>query len=87
MAAAHMLLGIRHSRSLGLPCDEMGTLMDEKKELLYSFFNADQICDFLLSIGMKPLVELSFMPTASATSGKTVFHEGANVTPPKDCDQ
>ena len=31
-------------------------------ELLYSFFNADQIVDFLLSIGMRPFVELSFMP-------------------------
>ena len=51
----------------------MGTLMNEKNELLYSFFNADQICDFLLSIGMKPFVELSFMPTTLAT--------GQNSTP------
>lgn len=28
----------------------------------YSFFNIDSVFDFLLSIGMKPLVELSFMP-------------------------
>jgi xylan 1,4-beta-xylosidase len=65
----------------------MGTLMDEKNELLYSFFNADQICDFLLSIGMKPFVELSFMPLALASGSKTVFHYRANVTPPKDCTQ
>ena len=32
------------------------------EQLLYSFFNADQIFDFLLSIGMRPFVELSFMP-------------------------
>ena len=80
-------LGFRHTRFHGLLCDQMGTLMNEKNELLYSFFNADQICDFLLSIGMKPFVELSFMPTALATGGKTVFHYGANVTPPKDYDQ
>jgi xylan 1,4-beta-xylosidase len=65
----------------------MGTLMDEKDELLASFFNADQICDFLLSIGMKPFVELSFMPSALASGGETVFHYGANVTPPKDSAQ
>ncbi len=78
------LLGFRHTRFHGLLCDEMGTLMDEKDELLDSFFNADQICDFLLSISMKPFVELSFMPSALASGGKTVFHYGANVTPPRD---
>ena len=53
-------------------------------QLLYSFFNADQIWDFLLSIGMKPFVELSFMPTALASGDTTVFHYAANVTPPRD---
>ena len=55
-------LGFRHVRFHDLLSDDMGTLMDEHDQLLYSFFNADQICDFLLSIGMKPFVELSFMP-------------------------
>src|SRR5476649_1422575 len=59
----HEQLGFRHTRFHGLLCDEMGTLMCERNELLYSFFNADQICDFFLSVGMKPFVELSFMPT------------------------
>jgi hypothetical protein len=31
----------------------MGTLICHKEELLYSFFNADQIIDFLLSIGWR----------------------------------
>jgi xylan 1,4-beta-xylosidase len=65
----------------------MGTLMCERDELLYSFFNADQICDFLVSIGMKPFVELSFMPETLASGSQTVFHYQANVTPPKDLDQ
>ena len=55
--------------------------------MLYSFFNADQIWDFLLSIGMKPFVELSFMPTTLASGDTTVFHYRANVTPPKDYKQ
>ena len=77
-------LGFRHVRFHGLLCDQMGTLVDEKKELLYSFFNADQIRDFLLSIGMKPFVELSFMPKILASGSMTVFHYSANVTPLKD---
>ena len=83
----HEQLGFRHTRFHGLLSDEMGTLMDERDQLRYSFFNADQICDFLLSIGMKPFVELSFMPMAISTGSKTVFHYGANVTPAKDYAQ
>ncbi|MEB0059710.1 GH39 family glycosyl hydrolase [Variovorax sp. LG9.2] len=71
LRARRMLLGFRHTRFHGLRCDEIGTLMCERNELLYSFFNADQICDFLLSIGIKPLVELSFMPSTLANGGKT----------------
>ena len=45
--------------------DDMGTLIEHNGKPLYSFFNADQIFDFLLSIGMKPFVELSFMPDSA----------------------
>ena len=80
----HEQLGFRHVRFHDIFSDDMGTLMDEQNHLLYSFFNADQICDFLLSIGMKPFVELSFMPSTLSSGSKTVFHYSANVTPPKD---
>jgi Glycosyl hydrolases family 39 len=36
-----------------------GTVVTHNDQLLYSFFNADQIVDFLLSIGTRPFVELS----------------------------
>ncbi|HZY88972.1 MAG TPA: hypothetical protein VFE78_29375, partial [Gemmataceae bacterium] len=58
----HDELGFRHVRFHGLLCDDVGTLVRYKDRLVYSFFNADRICDFLLSIGMRPFVELSFMP-------------------------
>jgi xylan 1,4-beta-xylosidase len=61
-----------------------GTLVREDDQLLYSFFNADQVFDFLLSIGMKPFVELSFMPTALASGDQIAFHYRANVSPPKN---
>jgi xylan 1,4-beta-xylosidase len=80
----HEQLGFRHVRFHDLLSDDMGTLMDEQDRLLHSFFNADQICDFLLSIGMKPFVELSFMPSTLSSGSTTVFHYRANVTPPKD---
>jgi xylan 1,4-beta-xylosidase len=80
----HKELGFQYVRFHGLLSDDMGTLVKEDNKLLYSFFNADQVFDFLLSIGMKPFVELSFMPTALASGNKTVFNYKANVTPPRD---
>jgi xylan 1,4-beta-xylosidase len=80
----HEQLGFERVRFHGLLSDEVGTLVCEKNQLVYSFFNADRIFDFLISIGMHPLVELSFMPAALASGRKTVFHYNANVTPPKD---
>ncbi len=75
---------MRHVRFHGLLSDDMGTLVCENGQLLHSFFNADQIFDFLLSIGMKPFVELGFMPEALSSGAQTVFHYRANVTAPKD---
>ncbi|MFN2492591.1 MAG: glycosyl hydrolase [Pyrinomonadaceae bacterium] len=83
----HRELGFQYVRFHGLLCDDMGTLVLNNNRLLYSFFNADQIFDFLLSIGMKPFVELSFMPTALASGKKIVFNYKANVTLPRDYKQ
>jgi xylan 1,4-beta-xylosidase len=80
-------LGFERVRFHGLLSDDLGTLVRENDEIVYSFFNADQIFDFLVSIGMHPFVELSFMPNTLASSNKTVFHYKANVTPPKDYKQ
>lgn len=83
----HDELGFRHVRFHGWLSDDLGTVIPHGDALLYSFFNADQIVDFLLSIGMKPFVELSFMPRALASGATTVFRYVANVTPPKDYSQ
>jgi len=80
-------LGFRYVRFHGLLSDDVGTVIAHNGQLLYSFFNADQIVDFLLSIGVRPFVELSFMPAALASGSKTVFRYRGNVTPPKDYDE
>jgi xylan 1,4-beta-xylosidase len=79
----HDELGFRTVRFHGLLCDDMSTLVLHQNRCLYSFFNADRIWDYLLSIGMKPFIELSFMPGALASGNTTVFHYKGNVTPPK----
>ena len=80
----HDELGFRYVRFHGLLSDDMGTLITHREMPLYSFFNADQIFDFLLSIGMRPFIELSFMPAALASGPTTVFHYRGNITPPRD---
>lgn len=83
----HIELGFRYVRFHGLLSDDVGTIVRQQDRLIYSFFNADRIIDSLLSIGMRPFVELSFMPTALASGSKTVFHYRGNVTPPRDYRQ
>ena len=77
--------GFEYVRFHGLLDDDMSVcLKNEKGELEYSFFNVDSIFDFLLEIGMKPFIELSFMPEVLASGRVTVFHYRGNITPPED---
>lgn len=84
----HDELGIGHVRCHGLLSHDMGTLVTHGRNQSVSFHNAHSIWDFLLDNGMKPFVEVSFMPDAIASGQTTVFHSRGNVTPPKrysDC--
>jgi xylan 1,4-beta-xylosidase len=83
----HDELGFQYVRFHGLLCDDVGTLVRYRDRLIYSFFNADRIVDFLLSIGMRPFVELSFMPRALASGKDTIFSYRGNVSPPADYQQ
>ena len=80
-------LGFEYVRFHGLLDDDMSVcLAAEDGSIEYSFFNVDSIFDFLLEIGMKPFIELSFMPSVLASGSKTVFHYRGNITPPKSYD-
>lgn len=87
---AHRELGFQYVRFHGLLNDDMSVCLPETKfmqptgKLIYNFFNIDSIFDFLLSIGMKPFLELGFMPSAIASGDRTCFHYKGNITPPKN---
>lgn len=88
LAKCHHELGFQFVRFHGLLNDEMSVVKrDQDGRLRYSFFNIDLIFDFLLSIGMKPFIELGFMPEALASGSTTCFHYKGNITPPADYDQ
>lgn len=85
--AARQEIGFRYIRFHGLLDDDMSVVikpMFPTDPVRYSFFNIDSIFDFLLSIGMKPFVELGFMPEVLASGETTCFHYKGNVTMPKD---
>ena len=90
----HKEFGFRYLRAHGLLHDEMRVYTEDKKgNPVYNFMYIDDVYDFLLSIGMKPFVELGFMPEKLASDSfkderpdfneDTVFWWKANVTPPK----
>jgi len=83
LARAHRELGFEQVRFHGLLSDDMGTLVEQDGRLLPSFFNVDSVFDFLRETGMRPVVEFSFMPTALASGGATVFRYRGNITPPR----
>ena len=82
-------LGFEYVRFHGLLDDDMSVVSYRPMtdEIVYGFHNIDCIFDFLIEIGMKPFIELSFMPQLLASGDKTIFHYNANATPPKDYGQ
>jgi xylan 1,4-beta-xylosidase len=77
--------GFKYIRMHGLLTDDMGVYReDQKGNPEYNFQYIDVLYDYILSIGMKPFVELGFMPEALASGKETIFWWRGNVTPPKD---
>lgn len=77
--------GFRYIRMHGLLTDDMGVYREDNRgNPEYNYMYVDVLFDYLLSIGIKPFVELGFMPNALASGRQTIFWWRGNVTPPKD---
>jgi xylan 1,4-beta-xylosidase len=86
LRSVHRITDFEFVRFHAIFHDEVG-LYDEDGEghPLYNFSYVDQIYDGLLADGVKPFVELSFMPTKLAAAPKLqAFWYKPNVAPPKD---
>lgn len=84
LTVAHRECGFQYIRMHGLFTDDMGVYRDYNGKPEYNWQYIDELYDFLHSIGMKPFVELGFMPNGLASGSKTIFWWKGNVTPPKD---
>ncbi|MGA9851892.1 MAG: glycosyl hydrolase [Gammaproteobacteria bacterium] len=87
MQRVHDELGCEYVRFHAILDDDMALALDEMDTMQYGFHNADLIFDFLTGIGMRPFVELSFMPSALSSGSQTVFNYRGNITPPRDYKQ
>lgn len=77
-------LGFQYVRFHGILNDDMSVVREVSPgQYEYNFVNIDNILDYLLSIGMKPFLEISFMPTPFASGNQTCFYYKGNVTMPK----
>ncbi len=80
--------GFRYIRMHGLLCDDMGVYSEDRNgNPQYNYMYIDVLFDFLLSIKIRPFVELGFMPNALASGKETIFWWRGNVTPPKNYER
>jgi xylan 1,4-beta-xylosidase len=85
LTRVHNECGFTYIRMHGLFCDDMGVYTEDKSgQPQYNWQYIDKLYDFLQSIGMKPFVELGFMPSRLASGSQTIFWWKGNVTLPKD---
>ncbi len=78
--------GLEYVRFHGIFLDELGVYdEDAQGNPVYNFSYVDQIYDGLLQNGVRPFVELSFMPRKlAAKDAPQAFWYHPNVAPPKD---
>ncbi|MGW4960498.1 GH39 family glycosyl hydrolase [Nonomuraea sp. NPDC004186] len=80
-------IGFRHIRGHGLLSDGVGVHQPYEyagaRHVRHSFTYVDQVIDAYLELGIRPFVELGFMPSGLASGDQTVFWWQGNVTPPR----
>jgi xylan 1,4-beta-xylosidase len=80
------ITGFTYVRFHGIFNDEVGIYSEDSQgRAVYNFSYIDQIYDGLLAAGVRPFVEISFMPNQLAASHTLhAFWYRPNVAPPKD---
>jgi xylan 1,4-beta-xylosidase len=87
LRAVRKITDFRYVRFHAIFHDEVGLYSEDKKsdEPVYNFSYIDQIYDGLLANGVRPFVELSFMPEKLASNElRQTFWYRPFVSPPKD---
>ena len=76
--------GFEYMRFHGLLNEEMQLVkVGTDGKLTYDWTSVDKVYDFLRELGIRPIVELGFMPEPLASGKQTIFWWRGNVTEPK----
>lgn len=89
LAMAQAECSFQHIRGHGLFSDDMAIYQpyqdqDGNWHESYNFTYLDRVMDDYRSLGLKPFLELGFMPQKMASGTQTIFYWRGNVTPPQD---
>ncbi|WP_096187621.1 GH39 family glycosyl hydrolase [Evansella halocellulosilytica] len=81
-------IGFKYIRGHGLFHEDIGIYKEvdtvDGVKPFYNFTYIDRIFDSFLQLGLRPFVELGFMPKKLASDDQTIFYWEGNVTPPAD---
>ena len=88
LAYVQDLIGFSYIRGHGLFSDDVSIYHeyeeDGVKKVEYNYTYIDRIFDSYLKLGIRPYLELGFMPGQMASGTQTIFYWKGNTTPPKD---
>lgn len=80
-------IGFQHIRGHGLFSDDMAIYQEREEDgrriVEYNYTYLDMVMDSYLKLGLRPFLELGFMPEKMASGKQTIFYWRGNVTPPK----
>ena len=79
-------IGFKYIRGHGIFSDDVGIYreyeIDGEIHTFYNFTYLDRIIDSYLELGIRPFLELGFMPEKLKSGEQTIFYWKGNVTPP-----
>ncbi|MGZ4491572.1 MAG: GH39 family glycosyl hydrolase [Nocardioidaceae bacterium] len=84
----HDEVGVATVRAHAILHDDLGVYREVLGEPVHDFSVVDRVYDTILAVGLRPCVELGFMPHDLASDpSKTVFEYRGIVSPPKDWER
>ena len=89
LLAVQAVCGFKHIRGHGLFSDDMAIYQerrdpDGEERVQYCFTYLDRVTDYYIAAGLRPFLELGFMPGKLASGEQTIFYWKGHTTPPKD---
>ncbi|MEH0934078.1 GH39 family glycosyl hydrolase [Micromonospora psammae] len=81
-------IGVETVRAHSILHDDLAVYREVNGAPVIDFTGVDRVYDLLLSIGLRPVVEIGFMPRDLASDpDRTVFEYRGVISPPKDWDR